>query len=463
MNWIIQQIIRLANQGVSKDNTPDYNKTIKITNQISLFTIVLSTLMVFLLIMLGVPKAFYFTAFIPPIMAIPLWFNYKKRYFISRLYYLCMSYIIILCLAIIFGEKLHFQYYLIGGIGMPIIILSNDKGRLKWMLVFIAIPLWIFLEWHYKMVEPLVIISGKSAYFLRFINDLLVFITVMYSILIFARQNNKQLTEIENKNVLLSKINNAQSESIQYAKKIQRSILPSSKVLNILTNTNFIFFRPRDIIGGDFYWYFKLKDYHYLAVIDCTGHGVPGALMSMTINALLNEIMFNGDVLEPGKIITSLHAKLYDTLHQREGDKYAQDGCDMSLCRFDLTKKEIAFAGAQNDLYLYKNDSLRIVEATKKSVGGIITSQKKEPFRAFVTHTFQIKPNTLILLTTDGIIEQQNFENKSFGNKEFPRLFEQLYLENDSLKMSQSFEHSINKWMKGCSQLDDMLVIGLSF
>ena len=146
---------------------------------------------------------------------------------------------------------------------------------------------------------------------------------------------------------------------------------------------SFVYFEPKDVIGGDFYWYYTKDHYCFIATIDCTGHGVPGALMSMTIYSLINEIMLKEKLTDPGEILSLLHQKVNVALHQEDGDEYSQDGCDASLCRIDFQNNELVFSGARNDLWIYNGNEIRMLKADRKSIGGLSLLREFESERIF--------------------------------------------------------------------------------
>jgi serine phosphatase RsbU (regulator of sigma subunit) len=147
-------------------------------------------------------------------------------------------------------------------------------------------------------------------------------------------------------------------DSINYAKPIQQAILPHEAEIRKDHPEHFIFFKPRDVVSGDFYWFNKKNDKIYIAACDCTGHGVPGAFMSIIGNSLLNEIAHETSVSEPALILNALRDKIILALKQRSSDLETKDGMDMVLCCIDRENKKLSFAGANNPLYLIRQGQL---------------------------------------------------------------------------------------------------------
>ncbi len=269
-----------------------------------------------------------------------------------------------------------------------------------------------------------------------------------------------KLLELRKKKTELEIRNKAMEDSIDYAQKIQYFILPDINEIKKDFPDSFLYFNPKDIIGGDIYWFHKDEEYRYIAAIDSTGHGIPGALLSMTVHSLLNEIVILKRMSCPGKILTSLHQKLYETLQQEKGDGYSQDGCDLSFCRFDLNNEELAYAGAHNDIYTYDGKSLSTLKVSRKSIGGLSLLGASEPNREFSVKTIGLKDPVFIIMTSDGIMDQLNMHDQPFGNEEFQTCISELY-QLDSEAMAESFESRMQAWMKGVTQQDDQLLIGI--
>lgn len=271
-----------------------------------------------------------------------------------------------------------------------------------------------------------------------------------------------KLLELRKKKAELELKTKAIEDSIDYAQKIQYSILPNITEIKKHLPDLFLYYHPKDVIGGDIYWFYNHNNFSYIATIDCTGHGIPGALMSMTVHSLLNEIVILEKVTSPGQILTLLHKRLLETLQQAKGEGYAQDGCDLSICRIDHLNKELTYSGANNDLYTYDGKAVSILKVTKKSIGGMSMLGAPEPNREFSDKTIAISEAMFVIMTSDGAIEQLNLQDQPFGAGEFQACIADLYpLHPD--QMSELFESRINQWMNGVTQQDDQLLIGIKF
>ncbi|MCE9501963.1 MAG: SpoIIE family protein phosphatase, partial [Leptospira sp.] len=253
------------------------------------------------------------------------------------------------------------------------------------------------------------------------------------------------------------------TESIRYAKTIQQSILPSKELIQWALPESFILFKPRDVVSGDFYWFLEKKistgsseeTIVVLAAADCTGHGVPGAFMSMIGNSLLNDIVNARGIIQPDEILNQLHKGVRFSLNQDMTD--SRDGMDVALCTIFRDRNYLKYAGAMNSLYYIQNGELTEIKADRRSIGG----SQKEDQRIFTRHVIEIARPTTLYLTTDGYLDQfSGTDHRKFMSKRF----KELLLEIHKLPMSEQkvlFDTKINNWMKGCDQIDDILVIGV--
>lgn len=263
-------------------------------------------------------------------------------------------------------------------------------------------------------------------------------------------------------NILLNNQNKKITDSINYAKRIQQSILPAENEIQKILPRSFIFYQPRDIVSGDFYWFSKLEDKIIIAAVDCTGHGVPGAFMSLIGNTLLNEIVNEKHITDPAEILNRLHVSILKSLHQREGELQNQDGMEMSLCVIHNEKNTIEFAGAMNPVYIVKNGVVNVIQPDTKGIGGMNTNQKGEEIE-FTTQKFSIEPNMSLYMFTDGYMDQFGGpKNKKFNAPMFKKML--LYLQVMEMEdQKNAMEEIMKNWRGDFRQIDDMLVIGIKF
>ncbi len=252
-------------------------------------------------------------------------------------------------------------------------------------------------------------------------------------------------------------------DSITYAQLIQQSILmEESEIQNYLPDS-FIYFQPKDIVSGDFYWCNKIDDKIILAVVDCTGHGVPGAFMSMVGNTLLNQIVNEKRITTPSEILRLLNLGVCELLHQTKNRTLSRDGMDIALCCIDSKNNTLQYAGAHNPLYILSDNNIEIIKADIHGIGGagmireLLDPLKKE----FTNHVIPLKKGISIYLFTDGYWDQfGGKDRKKFGKIKF----NELILSNQHLSMQKQKEHfaaAHTEWKGNTTQIDDILVIGV--
>ena len=256
----------------------------------------------------------------------------------------------------------------------------------------------------------------------------------------------KKLIEEKNKDI---------TDSINYAKRIQEAILPEQNLLSKIFNDSFVLFKPKDIVSGDFYWFAEHKGKKIVAVADCTGHGVPGALMSMIGSNILNKLVIENGITQPDLILNMLNDEVRTALKQKESNSETRDGMDILLISIDGNTLE--YAGAQRPLWLVDNNSLQEIKADKFAIGGIQQEQK----RIFTKHVLTLQKDNALYLSSDGFADQFGGESgKKLMTKNFKELL--LSVQNKSMTEQKDFlESTIENWKGSREQIDDILVIGI--
>lgn len=273
---------------------------------------------------------------------------------------------------------------------------------------------------------------------------------------IYYRSNKK----LEDRNELIEKQQEKIVDSINYASKIQHSILlPEDKIREHLSDFS-VFYKPRDIVSGDFYWFGIVHGIQIIAAIDCTGHGVPGAFMSMIGNTLLNEIVLEKKITDPGEILISLNEAVIANLHQAEEGVHAQDGMDLSLCSIDSKNEVIKYAGAKNPLYLIRNGAIETIKADPFSIGGMYRRLRSIKKKHFVSKNVPYSKGMHLFMFTDGYTDQFGSDNKKvFNSKRFKKLLLNIY-EDAPINQKNRMAEVMDKWQGDTKQIDDMLVLG---
>lgn len=289
---------------------------------------------------------------------------------------------------------------------------------------------------------------------------LMIVATLFFSRYRLKKKANDRLQQaynlIEEKNRTIEKSNLMITDSITYAKRIQDAILPAKEDLaKILSEDFFIFYKPSQIVSGDFYWCSTRENKTIFVVADCTGHGVPGAFMSMIGNTLLNEIVNERKITCTKKIAELLNEKIIHSLHQHEGsEKY--DGMDISICSIDKKNNEIHFTGAHHSMYAF-NGHLQKIKGDPFSIGGA----QQQKIKTFSSKKISYEKGLCLYFLTDGYCDQSGGEaNKRFSSRQFEILLDKMHNApmNDQ---HQQLEGAFEKWKGNTKQRDDVLVVGI--
>jgi serine phosphatase RsbU (regulator of sigma subunit)/CHASE3 domain sensor protein len=247
-------------------------------------------------------------------------------------------------------------------------------------------------------------------------------------------------------------------DSIHYAKRIQEAILPTDQLIHKIFNDAFIFYKPKDIVCGDFYWFAEKGDEVVMAAIDCTGHGVPGALMTVIGNSILHQIVTFSGITDPAKILNQLDRRLLETL-RHHGGAITNDGMDVSVCRYRTSRQELTFAGAKRLLYLFKGGELIEIKGNKFPIGSFQYDSEK----LFTEHRLNVKQGDSIYMFSDGYQDQ-------FGGREGKKFmvgqFRDMLVEIQAMSMKEQHRHvekRMSDWQGRMEQTDDVLLMGVRF
>ncbi len=279
-------------------------------------------------------------------------------------------------------------------------------------------------------------------------------------------ENRKELekayNDLENVHSILKETNTKITDSINYAKRIQNAILPDQESISSIFKKHFIYYLPRETVSGDFFWFSEQKDYTFIAAIDCTGHGVPGAFMSMVGNTLLNQIINESAIYEPAEILTKLDQEVIKTLKQHDDKNNQEDGMELSLIRYNKATKEICYSTAGHKIVVLRSDETEIFTTSSFSIGGM-HNIKKETNVAFTQDVIPYSENMRLYLYSDGIIDQFGGEKEEkIGTPRFHRLLRETATK-DLTEQYTLISKFFDDWKGETAQIDDVIVIGLEF
>lgn len=310
---------------------------------------------------------------------------------------------------------------------------------------------------------------------------LLILVVVLFSLFFIFKQlrekkkayllleeSNKQIIEQKKEIEIQRDIATVQkkkiTDSIFYAQRIQNAVLPPLTLLDKILPEHFILFRPRDIVSGDFYWISAKEGVAIIAAVDCTGHGVPGAFMSMLgtafLNDIVNKITFNRHILalHANEILNQLRENVITSLHQSGKANETKDGMDIALCIIDFEHKQMQYAGAHNPVYIIRNNEMKVIEADKMPIGIY-----KNPDQIFTNHEIPLEIGDKIYLFSDGYYDQFGGPNNS---KLLSANFRKFLLEINERPMQdqkQLLSDFYDNWKGNREQVDDVMVIGFRF
>lgn len=295
----------------------------------------------------------------------------------------------------------------------------------------------------------------------------LILVFLMFNLYRVNRRSNLELSkrnheilaqkeEIENKQAEITTQNRQITDSISYAKRIQDASLPSLESIKAKFSNTLLYFRPRDIVSGDFYWHFENEQYHFLAVVDCTGHGVPGAFMSLIGANLLAETVEVQKIYSPAQVLARMNERILQVLRQTGERKDPRDGMDMIFLSLDKKENKMLFSGANRPFLHIRDGVMEIHKGNKYSIGGFYQDEK-----VFIEHTVEVRKGDYLVMFTDGLSDQMGGEKK---RKLSTRKLTELILEVMKYPEDEhyaEFDRRMLEWQGNTRQLDDMLLLAV--
>lgn len=265
-----------------------------------------------------------------------------------------------------------------------------------------------------------------------------------------------QRDENERQRLKLEDLYKSVTASIRYAKRLQNSILPPKETIESICPESFVLFKPKDIVSGDFYWFEKTETANYFSAVDCTGHGVPGAFMSLVGANGLNTSVREHTMQEPAEILNRLNTFVSESLNKSHDENQIRDGMDMALCAIDYEKMELTYAGANNPLYLIRDEEFTIIKGDKFAIGSFEPNTKQ-----YTQHKLKLQKGDVIYLFSDGYADQFGGDR---GKKFLYNRFRKHLLTVHKQKMNEQkeyLENTMHEWQGSFEQVDDILVIGV--
>ena len=305
-----------------------------------------------------------------------------------------------------------------------------------------------------QMYEPIVVRTTQGG--LKLIDT---YVLLLELAKLHERQSmelHESLSQVKLLNTQLEDSQERILESLHYASVIQESILPRTELFDQLFSEWFTLYRPRDIVGGDLYWLRKINELTLIAVIDCTGHGVPGAFMTMTVNSVLNHIADTICYDDPARILSEMNLVLKNTLHLRQDSKSTVDaGLDIILCCIDPAQKKLTFAGAGLSLYMYSNGDVDEIKGGRAGIG----YSNSDPDYRHSNIVKDVAEDTILYATTDGFLDESGgAKGFGFGRERFKNTIKQCA--KHSLKHQHDyFCQTLTEWRGSREQRDDIALV----
>ena len=313
----------------------------------------------------------------------------------------------------------------------------------------ISPPFW--KTWWFYLIS-LVCISGGIYYFIKYREQQLV-----QEKKVLEDKVAERTAEVVQKNEELASINEDITSSIRYAQRIQQAILPPDEIIKKYIPESFVFFRPKDIVSGDFYWVSEINGAVKFTAIDCTGYGVPGAFMSIIGHNSLDKIVNELNVSRPASILNELNKSISDILRQKGNDNGIKDGMDIALVSIDYSKKKIEYAGAFNPFYLFRDGKLIETKANKFAIGSFNNNSNRE----FINHEFDLRKGDVIYLFSDGYPDQFGGpKGKKYMHRPFKEFLKSIH-QKPIKEQHQLLENEFLTWLGSYEQTDDVIVMGV--
>lgn len=268
------------------------------------------------------------------------------------------------------------------------------------------------------------------------------------------------ITERKEQELAIQHANKKITDSINYAKRLQNAIVPDTNYIKSFLPDSFIYYVPKDVVSGDFPYFYEKEDYIYIAAVDCTGHGVPGAMLSLIGFSVLNEILGHNEIYTTGQILDRMHDGVVRTLKQDHPENLkTADGMDVALVRLHKATQEVLYSGAHRPMYLISNGEFQEFKGDKQPIGGTQYKNRKE----FVSHQFTWQQSDSIFFFSDGFPDQFGGPEKlKYGPKRMKTLFTEM-ANKPMPEIESTLHNEFTQWTIDDKQMDDLLVIGIRF
>jgi len=310
----------------------------------------------------------------------------------------------------------------------------------------------------FKMQSEMDMMKSKTRGYIIYALIGVALIVLVVAILLFRQNRQKQLTNtlLREQNTIIAEKKLEIENSIQYAKGIQHAFLPPLADLKVVFPQSFVFYRPKDVVSGDFYWFQRSGDYFWCMVADCTGHGVPGAFMSIIGMDKIVQAIFEKELQEPSEILAFLNREIKSALKQHNDEARQKDGMDLVLLRFHLPTHTATYAGANRPLFLLRQGELQEYKPDKVAIGGFTPIDQ-----AYASTRIELQKGDSLFLCTDGYADQfGGRDGKKFMTRNLKDLMTRIAT-LDAGSQQDQLQQAFDSWKGNYEQVDDVLVLGI--
>lgn len=445
---------RIVNTGITDDVPFALANKIKVFNTANLIILIVSVIYTVLGLIFGYHLAAAVTFYSITSNLLCFFLVARKKYIASFHYAVVYGLIFLSAFSVLFGLETNSHYYFLF---LPIAVsLFFDKEKTIVTYFIICVIALVMNVGYVSMREPFYFVEGNLA-LLAFPNLVFIMILIFLAIRVFRSDNQRYAAQIVEQKASIEEKNKDITDSITYAKRIQRALLTSESIFDRSLKEYFIFYEPKDIVSGDFYWATTAPNGNFLLLTgDCTGHGVPGAFMSLLNISMVNEIVNVRGITDPAAILNAQREGLIASLNPEGSAEVSRDGMDCSLCSFDFINKKLTVAGANNPVWIIRNGELIELKTDKQPVGLHEGIQKD-----FSSQQFDLRSGDMIYTLTDGLADQFGGpKGKKFKYKQLESLL--VGISDKPMNEQQAnVEDAFRKWQGKLEQIDDVLVVGI--
>lgn len=437
--------------GISEEDEFKH-KEVVLMNKLVFISAALMILMIPIEVLINGWELVWLEVCIALICSTALIFNFYGYFNFAKIYFFIVASSIIFSLGLIIGKGSANDLFFFPVFIFPAMLFHNKKLIIA--LSACAFFLFISMTYLLDVVEPIIYVRPEIKSTIRYFFYIIVFTVVFFEIYYFKTINIKFHKLLELKNKEIAHKNQEIIDSINYAKRIQDAILlPIDLVKNYLPNS-FIIFKPKDIVAGDFYWVEEVEGKVIFAAADCTGHGVPGAMVSVVCHNALNQALREYKLTDPGKILDKTRELVIQQFSKSKQN--VKDGMDISLCVLDKKNNTLRYAGANNPLWLLRKSDVEIneIKPNKQAIGKVDAAQN------FTTHKVELESGDQLYIFTDGFADQFGGEK---GKKYKYKPFKDLLIANRNKTLNEQSAlilKEFENWKKDLEQVDDVCIIG---